>query len=245
VYGNPLARTSPLAAALPVVGFRPAVVVTLTVGHADGGHQYDAHRPAAQGGEDVSDSPVIDALRAPLAAAVRAVREDNRVHAVDRGGQCVGACEVAADDLRVGKQSACFSGIAGEGPYGVALPDCFRHDETPDAASGTDHEYGHAWVAHAGTTSSIARSAFSLRGTSVIHETERWRQPSIPFVVTRFCVFSGLLWRRLRFRRPLHIAGSIRSRRSFTVDHAPSLGHEKWTAAQIRKSLCVKGLRSC
>ena len=77
----------PLAAPLPVVRLRPAVVVTLTVGHADGGHQCDAHRPAAERGEHVSDASVVDPFRPGLAAAVRPVREHDRVHAIDRGSQ--------------------------------------------------------------------------------------------------------------------------------------------------------------
>ena len=89
--------------------------------------------------------------------------EDDRVHAIDRGSQRVGAREVTDDHLRIGEQSARFSKIAGEGPHGVALPDGLLHDETSDAAGGTDNEHRHAFIAHAGT-SSIARSALSVRG---------------------------------------------------------------------------------
>src|SRR5712691_6843671 len=146
----------PLTAALPIVGLRLAVVVALTVGDADGGHQRDAHRPPVQRGEHASDSPVVDPLRSGLAAAVRAVCEDDCIHAIDRGSQRVRTCEVTDDHLRIGKQFACFSGIAREGTYGVALPDGLLHDETPDAAGGTDNEHGHTLVTHPGTTSSIA-----------------------------------------------------------------------------------------
>src|SRR5215210_3319100 len=71
---QPAAAHEPLTAALPIVGLRLAVVVALTVGDADGGHQRDAHRPAAQRGEYAPDSTVVDPLRSGL-AAVRAVRE--------------------------------------------------------------------------------------------------------------------------------------------------------------------------
>ena len=56
----------PLAASLPVVRLGPAVVVALTVGHADGGHQGDAYRSAAQRGEHVADAAVVDALAPAL-----------------------------------------------------------------------------------------------------------------------------------------------------------------------------------
>ena len=40
-------------------------------------------------------------------AAVRAVCDYNRVHAIDRSSQRVGACEVTDDGLRIGKEAAC------------------------------------------------------------------------------------------------------------------------------------------
>lgn len=148
---------------LPVVGLRPAVVVALTVGHADGGHQRDAHRPA-QRGKHAANAPVVDPLRSGLAAAVRAVREDDRVHAIDRGSQRVGTCEITHDHLHIGERSACFVGIAGKGPYSVALPNGLRDDETPDAAGGSNNQHGHTLITHAGITSSMARNALRVRG---------------------------------------------------------------------------------
>jgi hypothetical protein len=83
------------------------------------------------------------------------VREHDRIHALDRRRQRVGTGEVTHHHFGIGKQFACFSGFAGEGPYGVVLPDGLLHDETSNATGGTDNEHGHALIAHAWTSFAI------------------------------------------------------------------------------------------
>jgi len=107
-----------LAASLPIVRLRSAVVVALTVGHADGRHQGDAHRPAAKRGEHVANPAVVDLLRLGLATSVRAVCEHDRIHAIDRCSQRVRPCEIAGNHLHLRQQLARLSRIADKGPDG-------------------------------------------------------------------------------------------------------------------------------
>jgi hypothetical protein len=129
-------------------GLRSAVVVTFSVGHANGGHQCDAWRSAAEGGEHISHAATVNTLTGSFTASVGSVREDDRVHAIDGGRQRTGTCQVADDDLDIGDE-VCLSSIAHEDPYGVVLPGRFLYNETPNAASGTNDQYSHAWDAHA------------------------------------------------------------------------------------------------
>jgi hypothetical protein len=91
VYGNPLARTS-----------RSPRRFQSWVGHADGGHQCDACGSAAERGEHIPYASVVDALSPGFTASVGAVREDDRVHAIDGGRQRIGTCQVADDHLDIG-----------------------------------------------------------------------------------------------------------------------------------------------
>ena len=116
---------------VPVVRFCLPVVVTLAIGHADGRHQCDAYRSAAEGSEDVSHASAVDTLSFGLAAAVRAVREHDRIHAIDRGSQGVGTSEVTGDHLQLGEQSACFAGIACESADSVAPSDDLLDERRP------------------------------------------------------------------------------------------------------------------
>lgn len=75
------------------------IVVAISVGHADRRHQCDAQRAPAERGEHVPDASVVDRLSSDPSTAVRAMREDDGVDAVDRLSQCIGSRQVAGDDL--------------------------------------------------------------------------------------------------------------------------------------------------
>jgi hypothetical protein len=138
------------------------------------GHQGDACRARAQGGQDVADAAVVDVLRSNLAGPVRAVCEHDGIDSVYRGNQCVGAGHVTDDDLRLRGKPSSLVGITHQGTSGVPLPDRLGDNEASDAACCADDQHGRgstghgcSWLVSAitlGVTSSMTRSAWRVHG---------------------------------------------------------------------------------
>src|SRR6266404_2673187 len=145
-----------------------------TVRDPDGCHECNAGCPRSKSGEDVANAAVVDRLRSRLASAVRTVCEDNGIDTVYCGRKRFWAREIADHDYGFTRKLMWFGSAAHECPDRVSLENCFFNNKAADASCGTHCQYGQTTISHrvsylvgaafAAVTSSIARSALSVRG---------------------------------------------------------------------------------